>query len=566
VKKMTPETQTTVRVTIDGTAIDVAPGTTLRQILAQHPECRDGEESVGAKVNNKIADFDRAIDEDCVVEFFTLRSREGMRLYQRSLSCILVMAVREVFPDLQVYVNHTLGDGFFCELRAPAYGRSDPVPLEDRDLRRVDAAMRRLVEADLPFERVEVSVDKAREIFHANGQNDKIQLLQYRRTDNISLYRCGDEMNHFCGYLLPRTGLLRVFELRLLEPGFLLRYPTLRHPDRLRKFLMYPKLFRVYREFEEWGKILNLETVVQLNEIIERGGISEFIKVAEALHEKKIAAVADQITADVGDVRMVMISGPSSSGKTTFSKRLAVHLRVNGLRSVIVSLDDFFVDRARTPRDDQGDHDFEAFETIDAALFADITHRLLRGETVAMPEFDFKSGLSRRGRELTLAPDQLLIVEGIHGLNPRLLPGIPAGMMFRLFVSALTQLNIDYHNRVASSDTRMIRRIVRDTQWRGHSALETISRWPSVRRGETANIFPHQEEADAIFNSALSYELCVLRQWAIPILKDIGPDSPQFAEARRLIYLLSYFREIPVDEVPRHSILREFTGGSSFIY
>jgi uridine kinase len=561
-----PQTQTQVRVKVNGSVLDVPSGTALREILARWEGAEPGAEYVGAQVNNKIADMGMRITSDSRVDFFTLRSRDGLMLYQRSLTYVLVMAAREVYPDLQVYVNHTLGDGFYCELLAPAYGPKEAIELREHDLEKITAAMGRLVEEDLPFERVQVSLDEAREIFAKNGQMDKVRLLKYRSDPRISLYRCGDSLNHFCGYLLPRTGLLRTFELRLCPPGFLLRYPSSSDPDHLRPFVMYPKLFRVYREFEEWGKILGLETVAQLNDVIAEGGISEFIKVAESLHEKKIGAVADQISARRDQCRIVLISGPSSSGKTTFSKRLAVHLRVNGLRSVIVSLDDFFVDRDHTPRDEAGNYDFEAYDAIDARLFGEITRSLLMGQPVKMPKFDFKLGKSVPGSALRLERDQILLVEGIHALNPRLLSTVPEGMKFKIFVSALTQLNLDYHNRIASSDTRMIRRIVRDSQFRAYSAADTLARWPSVRRGETMNIFPHQEEADVIFNSALTYELCVLRQMAQPVLQEISPETPLHSEARRILYLLSYFSEIPIDEVPRHSILREFIGGSSFFY
>jgi uridine kinase len=555
-----------IRVTVEGSTVEVEPGATPWDVLQRDEVKKDPDDVVGVMVNNKIADLRKPLQADCRLRFFTLRSRDGLMVYQRSLTYLLVMAVREVYPDLQVYVNHTLGDGLFCELRAPRMGHGGAVPIAQRDLDKVEAAMRRLVEADLPFERTRVTLDEARAIFEANGQQDKVALLKYRENAQISMYRCGEQMNHFCGYLLPRTGLLHLFELRRCEPGFLLRYPRHTDPTELRPFVWYPKLFNVYREFEAWGKILNLETVADLNAVIESNGISEFIKVAEALHEKRLGAIADQITAARDRVRIVLVSGPSSSGKTTFSKRLGVHLRVNGLRPVIISLDDFFVDRERTPRDEAGEYDFEAFETIDVALFASTVRKLMMGEAVPMPTFDFKSGTSRRSEALTLAPDQVLIVEGIHGLNPRLLPTIPEGMKFRVFVSALTQLNIDYHNRIASSDTRMVRRMVRDSQYRGYSAEETINRWPSVRRGEGKNIFPHQEEADAIFNSALTYELGVLRQLAVPTLEEITSDVVPHAEARRLLYLLSHFKEIPIDEVPRHSILREFIGGSSFSY
>lgn len=563
---MSTETKAMINVIINGDRREIPARTTLHALLDEMGGTVGDEPCAGAKVDNKVADLGKALTTDCNITFFPMHSRDGMLHYQRSLIYLLVMAVHEVYPDLRVYVNHTISDGFFCELLAPQYGIRESVPLSQRDLHKISEVMWRLVKENLPFERIQVSVDEAREIFERNGQMDKVRLLNYRKDPKISLYRCGTMLNHFCGYLIPRTGLLTAFELRLCDPGFLLRYPARKEPNRLSDFVFYPKLFRVYNEFEQWGKILGIETVADLNEVIDTGGINEFIKVAEALHEKKIAQIADEITQHTDRVRIVLISGPSSSGKTTFTKRLAIQLRVNGFRSVGISLDDFFVDRDKTPRDENGDYDFESFETIDADLFANCARRLMMGETVAMPKFDFRTGTSRLGEELTLARDQVLLVEGIHALNPRLLPSIPEGMKFRIFVSALTQLNIDYHNRIPSSDTRMIRRMVRDNQFRGYSAQDTINRWPSVRRGEARNIFPHQEQADVIFNTALTYELAVLRQYALPILQEITPDSPEYAEARRILYLLSYFQDIVLDEVPRHSLLREFIGGSSFNY
>ncbi|MBN1475215.1 nucleoside kinase [Candidatus Sumerlaeota bacterium] len=564
---MPSETTKTIRVEINGgTPLDVAPGTTLRDLLSRWSVSDTGPDPIGAKVNNKIADLSRELEEDCRVEFFDLTSRDGNLLYQRSLCFLLVMAVRKIFPDLKVYINHVLGDGYFCAIHAPGLRHGEPVQLTEEDLGRIEAEIRALVDRDLPFERVQVSVEEARRIFADNGQPEKVELLRYRTDPKISLYRCGDAINHFCGYLLPRTGMVKVFALTPCPPGFLLRFPHRSDPTQLEPFVMYPKLFRVIREFEEWNHILGLEVVPQLNRVIESGGVSEFIKVAEALHEKKIAGIADQILERRRQVRLVLISGPSSSGKTTFSKRLAVQLRVNGLKPVIVHLDDFFVDRDRTPRDASGDFDFEAFATIDSELLADCVHRLLRGDCVTMPRFDFKSGKSQRGDELQIDSDHILLIEGIHALNPDLLPRLPEGLKFHLFTSALTALNIDHHNRISSSDTRMIRRIVRDSQYRGYSAEETIGRWPSVRRGEGRNIFPYQERADVIFNTALTYELAALRRFAMPILQEITPERPVHSEARRILYLLSYFRDIEVDEVPRHSLLREFIGDSSFDY
>jgi uridine kinase len=396
-----------------------------------------------------------------------------------------------------------------------------------------------------------------------------VKLLKYRpggKSEKVSIYQCGPERNHFYGYLVPGTGYLKIFDLIFYPPGFILLFPTEEKPLELPPFVEQEKMFQVFQEYEEWAKILGLETVALLNDLIVSCGIGEFIKVAEALHEKKIAYIADQITHHSNHPRIVLIGGPSCSGKTTFSKRLCIQLRVNGFRPVVISTDDFFVDRDHTPRDEEGNFDFEAFEAIDYQYLNGVIRDLFKGKTVQMPKFDFSAGSRKKGEILTLARDQIIILEGIHSLNDRLLSMIPEGLKFKIYVSALTTLNIDYHNRISTSDSRLLRRIVRDSQFRNYSTSDTLSRWPSVRRGEARNIFPYQENADVMFNSALMYEIAVLKKYIVPRLREIERSDASYPEACRLLKFISYFLDVEDKIVPRHSILREFIGGSSFVY
>ena len=552
----------------DHSAMDFAKGITVKQALD-----RSGLEFpypvVAALLDGKVVELDRPINYSGSLKALHLGTVDGMRLYQRSLSFVLVRAVRDVYPDLKVYINHSLSRGFYCELHAEEYSNLKRFLLAEADIAKIKKKMQEIIEADEPFIRTEAPLKDAIRLFKRLGQMDKVSLLKYRpggKNEKVSIYQCGPEKNHFYGYLVPSTGYLKVFDLKFYPPGFILLFPTEEKPLELPPFMEQEKMFQVFQEYEEWAKILGLETVALLNDLIVSCGIGEFIKVAEALHEKKIAYIADQITHHKTHPRIVLIGGPSCSGKTTFSKRLCIQLRVNGFRPVVISTDDFFVDREHTPRDEEGNFDFEAFETIDYRYLNGVIRDLFKGRPVQMPRFDFSSGSRKTGESLTLAKDQIIILEGIHSLNDRLLTMIPEGLKFKIYVSALTTLNIDYHNRISTSDSRLLRRIVRDSQFRNYPASDTLNRWPSVRRGEARNIFPYQENADVMFNSALMYEMAVLKKYIVPRLREIRRHDPSYPEACRLLKFISYFLDVEDEIVPRHSILREFIGGSSFNY
>ena len=549
-------------------AMTLPKGITVRKALEEsgieypHPV-------VAAYLDNKIVELDRKISYSGKLSAVHLGSMDGMRLYQRSLIFVLVRAVKEIYPDLQVYVNHPLSKGVYCELFTNSYKNINSFKITKTDVAIIKKKMREIIDADEPFIRKEVPLEKGIRLFYKHGQKDKAQLLKYRCNGNgetVSIYYCGGEWNHFYGFLVPSTGYLKVFDLAYYPPGFILRSPTLESLPHLPPFVPQPKMFKVFQEYESWAKILGLETVSLLNDIITKGGIEEFIKVAEALQEKKIAYIADTITRHKNQPRIILIGGPSSSGKTTFSKRLCIQLRVNGFRPVVIAADDFFVNRELTPRGDDGEYDFEAFEAIDYHYLNRVIRGLLAGETMQMPRFDFPSGMRKKGATLRLEKNQIIILEGIHSLNHRLLSEIPDGLKYRIYVSALTTLNVDNHNRVFTSDSRLLRRIVRDSQFRNYPARETIGRWPSVRRGEEKNIFPYQENADVMFNSALVYEVGVLKKYAVPRLKEINKNEPLYSEACRLLKFLSYFLDVADEIVPEDSILREFIGGSSFKY
>jgi len=553
-----------VRVTLEGRRRRVVPaGTTVGEV-AQSAGKQICCEACAALFNNEFVDLQTPLPASGRLSFVGLGTRDGNRMYQRSLTFLLVAAVRDVYPDLKVIVHHALCKGLYCEL-ATNHARSvKRIVLTETDLEKIKQRMMKWVEADLPFVREEMGLDEARRLFRRQGHTEKADLLRYRTDAPINVYRLGAHREHFCGYLLPRTGCVRLFDLRLYPPGFILRHPEGQDPDHLPEFVDNPKLFRVFLEYGHWCKILGFDTVAAMNQVVASGGMAEFIKIAEALHEKRIAQIADMVTQSPTSAQIVLVAGPSASGKTTSAKRLAVQLRVNGHRPLIISLDDYFFDRSKTPRDESGNLDFEAIEAIDAGLFNRQLRQLLGGRAVTLPRYDFQSGKRKKGETVSIRKGDIVIAEGIHAFNRQLTDSIPEGLKFKLYISALTQLNLDNLNRLSTSDTRLIRRIVRDSRDRDYSAAETLGRWPSVRRGEEKNIFPYQEDADAIFNSALIYEYSALKPYAEAALRRIGPRDETYAEARRILYLLSYFLPIESSDIPSSSILREFIGRSSF--
>jgi len=511
---------------------------------------------IAALVDGELRELTYPLQRDAQVTPIFLSDSDGVRIYRRSLSFLLVTAVSELFPEAQVVIDYSVpSGGFYCRVL-------NREPFSAEELGTIEAHMRRIVEEDVPIGKKRVPIEEALALFQARGQEDKVRLFSRRRKDYLILYCLRDYQDYFHGYMVPSTGYLRYFALRPSPPGFILQYPRRHWPTQLLPYADSPRLNAVFQEYGEWLRLLGVEDVGELNAAIESGRIREIILVSEALHEERIAQIAHTIAEQHDRIRLVLIAGPSASGKTTFSKRLAIQLLAHGVRPFPIALDDYFVDRQHTPRDEQGQYDFEALEALDLALFNQQLLALMDGREVTLPRFDFHSGTRQQGPTVQLTPDHVIIVEGIHGLNPNLVPMVPPERIFRVYVSALTQLNLDRHNRVPTTDTRLIRRIVRDAMYRGYTAEETLDRWESVRRGEKRHIFPYQENADVMFNSALVYELAVLKPLVEPLLRQVEPPSPRRVEAKRLLAFLEWFIPCPPDMVPDNSILREFIGGS----
>ncbi len=552
----------TITVTLDGGAqIRCAAGTHVRNILPQR-RSPEGLDYLGALVNNDAVSLSYPLEVDSNVTLLTRGDPHGFRIYHRAVCFLLAKAVKELFPDARFAVQHSLGTGFFCSFEMD--GKSG---ICDEQMQRIDQHMRALVERDIPIERREIAFTEVVRRFEQEKQWDKYNLMRFRNPPKIATCWCENFSDLAHGPLAPSTGALALFKLISYPPGFVLQVPEQQNPKQLPPFEPQPQLFQIFKEHKEWGRILGVNTVGRLNEIIASKEISDFIKIAEAFHEKKIAQIADHIFEHREHIKWALIAGPSSSGKTTFAKRLAVQLRVNGLVPVTISVDNYFVNREQTPLDENGKPDFENIETVDLPLFNEHLMRLDKDDEVELPSFNFEKGCREyRGVKLRIEPGQIVLVEGIHGLNPRLTQSVPSAHKLRIYVSALTQLNLDSNNRISTTDNRLVRRMVRDNNFRGNSALATLTMWPSVRRGEKTWIFPYQQEADIAFNSALDYELAVLKPFVEPLLVEIKPYHPQYAEARRLLAFLSSFLGVSDRLVPPTSILREFIGRSSFSY
>lgn len=545
-----------------GRTIEVAMGTTLLEVERQlrldgpHP-------FLAAYVNNRIKELNYRIYKPVTVRFIDITSFEGIRVYQRTISFILQKAVRELFPDRTLYIRHSLGaSGFYCEISG--FG---PIPAEHLDA--IKARMRGIIDRNLPIQGVKMLTDTARKIYEGFGMADKIALLDSRPRLYSKIYTIDSLPGYFYGALTPSTGYTPQFDLHPYYNGFFIALPLRTDPTRLHQSVHQEKMFDVFHQYQSWVEIMGVPTVGQLNSKVLAGDASELIKIAEAFHENKLAQVAGCVAEANRErgVRLVLISGPSSSGKTTFAKRLGVQLRVLGLNPVLISLDDYFVDREKTPRDENGEYDYEALEAIDLEQFNDHLKRLERGESVDIPRYDFISGTRQwHDNPLQLDERSVLIVEGIHGLNPALTPGVPESRKFKIYVSCFTSVALDNVSRIATSDNRLLRRLTRDYRTRGNDALSTLARWESVRRGEEKHIFPYQENADVMLNSSLFYEISVLRPYAEKILREVPDTVPEYDEARRMLKFLKNFTPIPPDEIPPTSIIREFIGGSSFKY
>ena len=535
-------------------------GTSLNQVIKEfNVELKSS--ILGALVNNELRELSFEVFHPVSVQFIDINHPEGMRMYTRGLSFVLYKAVHEHFPEATLRINHSISKGIYCRLI------NTEKELTQKDISDIKQRMQDIVNADLPFVKVEEETEEVIRKFEEQGLTDKINLLKHRGRSYSTYYKLNGHIDSFYGLMIPSTGYLKVFDLNMYYNGMLLQVPQKGNPTQVENMVVQNKLFEIFQEFSQWVKILDVPDISDLNNSCNNGKSEIFIKVSEALHEKKIGQIADNIRSKNNLVKIILISGPSSSGKTTFAKRLAIHLIVNGMKPLNLSLDNYFVNRDDTPLDEYGNHDYEAVEALDIALFNQNLLALLAGEKVEIPKFSFATGMRfYDGEILQMHPENVLIIEGIHGLNPELTSSIPAEAKFKIYVSALTSLNIDNHNRVSTTDNRLIRRIVRDYRYRKYSARETISRWPSVRDGEEKHIFPFQEEADTMFNSALLYELAVLKPFAEPILLEVQPNQPEYSEAIRLLGFFRYLKPLKPNEIPPTSILREFLGGSSFIY
>jgi uridine kinase len=513
---------------------------------------------VGIKVNNELLDLNYIIKEDCQIEFVYKDKPAGNRLYKRSLFMLLAKAIYEMYDADILNIEHSLSNGIYCEL-------SDNNVLSKSELEDIVKKMNEIVEENYTINKHVLSSDEAISILKEQGNLEKIRIIEQKNLEEVKLYEVDAYYNYYYYPLLPSTGCLDEFKLHYHFPGFVLLYPPIESPNSIKEFIAQPKLADIFYDYEKLGDILEVGFVPDLNEHIEQNEYGELIRISEGLHEKNIAKIADRIASQKEQKRIILIAGPSSSGKTTFTKRLSTHLRINGLKPVSISTDDYFVNRDKTPLDEDGNFDFESLHAINLELFNDHLVRLMRGEKVRLPRFNFKKGVREKSDTvLELNSDQPILIEGIHSLNNKLTEFIPEDHKYKIFVSALTQLNIDMQNRIPTSDTRLIRRIVRDNLFRGHSAYDTLQMWGRVRKGEEVNIYPYQENADVMFNSALIYELSVLKNCAVPLLEDIGRDNRYFYEAKRLLEVLDCFKNMPFEEIPKNSILREFIGGSVY--
>lgn len=536
--------------------VTVQRGITFNDVIERYYEKKDIP-IVMAKLNGKYYELSAKIPAEGKFEAVYINTNVGNRTYMRTLQFVLIKAVLDIFPKAKITIEHSLSKGIYGEIHKDE-------EITKTDISAIKTRMQQLIDEDLPIRKVTVSKEEAVDIFTQYNMQDKVRLLKHVTLSNVTLYQLGGRYDYFYGSMAFSTGVLKIFDVIYYNPGFLLRSPTEKNPLELPPLVEYKKLSKIFHETELWGNILDVGDVGSLNDKVVNGDINNFIRVAEALHEKKIAYIADMIE-DRKDIKIVLIAGPSSSGKTTFSKRLGIQLRVNGIIPVPISLDDYFVDRDHTPKDENGEYDFESIYALDLQLFNEHLQKLMDGEEVELPVFNFKTGAREMsGEKLRLPNNGIIVVEGIHGLNELLTSSIDKKNKFKIYISALTQLNVDDHNRIATTDVRIIRRIVRDFLSRGYGGEDTLKMWPSIKRGEEKNIFVFQELADVMFNSNIVYELCVLKRFAIEELSKIKEDSTVYYEAQRLKSFLHFFKEVDTSLVPDNSILREFIGGSCF--
>ena len=546
------------QIIVEGQTLDVKDGTTYLE-LAKNFQKKFDHDIVLVLENNKMRELFRKVKDGAAVTFLTTGQIDGYNTYRRSATLLLLKAIYDVEGMDTVRgmkVEFSAGEGYYVSSRK--------MPVNEETLARIENRMKELVGQNLPIEKRSIPVEEAIEHFTRHGMTDKARLFRFRRSSSVNVYLLDGFEDYYYGYMVPSTGYLKYFKLIPYDEGFVLEFPPRKTPETFGPFREQPKVFQTLKNSTKWGEILNVGTVGALNEQISEGNVGNIILAQEAIMEKGLGDIAAEI-ASRPDKKLIMIAGPSSSGKTTFSHRLSIQLMAHGLKPHPIAVDNYFVERVNTPKDENGQYNFECLEAMDIELFNQQMSALLRGEKVFMPTFNFITGMKEyKGNSLKLGPEDVLVIEGIHCLNDALSYSLPAENKFKIYVSALTQMNIDEHNRIPTTDGRLIRRMVRDARTRGASAQKTISMWPSVRRGEDENIFPYQESADVVFNSALIYELAVLKQYAEPLLFGIRPEDPEYLEAKRLLKFLNYFQGIDSNLIPGNSILREFIGGSFF--
>ncbi len=533
---------------------------TLLETIAREYQADYKSDIVLAVVNGKLSELTKKLKEECTVKFIGTDTVCGIETYRRSVVLLMIKSFYDVCGEDNIeklLVDYSLSKGYYCEL----YGKTR---ISGELLQKVKEHMQKLVEQDIPITKETISTREAVEHFRKHKMYDKEKLFKFRRGSNVNVYKINHFEDYYYGYMVPSTGYLKYFDLYAYDEGFVLQLPVKENPSSVPDFKPQHKVFNVLKEASAWGRMMDIETVGALNEQIAKGKIKDIILVQEALQEMKIARLASEIL-NRKNTKFVMIAGPSSSGKTTFAKRLSIQLTAHGMKPHTISVDDYFLNRSETPRDENGDYNYEILEALDVKQFNEDMTKLMNGEEVEIPEFNFHTGKREyNGKKLKLGKEDILIIEGIHCLNDKLSYSLPKESKFKIYISALTQLNVDEHNRIATTDGRLIRRMVRDARDRSTTAEETIARWASVRKGEENCIFPYQEEADAMFNSALIYELGVLKQFAEPLLFNVSPESPQYHEAKRLLKFLDYFLTVNSELIPANSLIREFIGGSIF--
>lgn len=552
----------TIYITCENTHQDyeIEMGTTLRDAKKIiFPE--NHNHILGALINNQLQDLQYVIMTSLRVNFIDVTTLDGYSIYSRSLIFVLYKAITELFPKKTLRAEYFISNGIFCRIV------NKEIVVMPEVIEQIKAKMQEIIANDYPIMREEIPTDEAVRIFRKRGLKDKADLMETRGKLYTSLFYLNDLPDYFYGTLAPSTGCLKTFGLQPYKDGMLLQLPDRLQPSQVLPVIPQDKLYQVFSEYKRWGKILEVTDIGHLNKVVEQKHSGPMIKISEALHEKKISQIADKIKARQKKVKVILIAGPSSSGKTTFGKRLAIQLMVNGIKPINLSLDNYFVDREMTPRDEKGEYDYECIDALDIATFTDNMQRLMNGEEVEIPKFSFETGLRYYdGEKFKISKNNVIIVEGIHGLNPKLTQLLPQESLFKIFVSALTSIAIDNHNLINPTDNRLLRRMVRDYKYRNYSALDTLKRWESVLLGEQKHIVPYQEEADAMFNSALIYELGALKTQAEPLLREVTQQHPEHSKALRLLKFFSYIRAVPTREVPPTSIIREFLGGSSFKY